>query len=391
MEKTRQDLLLGLVFFGALGILMWATIQLTGLALLETPTERVARFPNAAGLKVGDNVFVLGSRLGQVAALDIDPTANEGDDRVKVTLILERPIEFREGYTMFIEPSGLLGGVQLQIDPGRGAAALPADAELVGKVRQGGLEAVGDLFADGAIEADIRAIVGGVRQVVDRANRGEGSLGQLITDQRLHDELLAAVGSARRSLESIEQGQGLLGRLVGDKSLGDAAADTVRRIDELLVRITNREGLLGRVISDPELADKTSRIVTDVAATTADLRAGRGTIGRLLVDDGLSARFDSAIGHIESVSRKLDDPGAGAVGALLGDEAMRERGAKIVEDLAATMSELRNGRGVLGRLVFDQEMGDQLGRVLNQVSRAIEDAREAAPVATFFSVLSGAF
>ncbi len=52
---------------------------------------------------------------------------------------------------------------------------------------------------------------------------------------------------------------------------------------------------------------------------------------------------------------------------------------------------MRNGDGVLAKLINDKEMGERLDRVFGQVIRAIEDAREAAPVSTFFQVFSGAF
>lgn len=391
MEKTKQDLVLGLVFFAALGILMWATIELTGLSMLQRPSMREVVFPNAAGLRAGDNVFVLGHRLGQVGAVRLDPLSTDRDARVRVSLVLAEPVEFREGYAISIEAAGLLGGVQVQIDPGKGAAALAADALLRGSVRPGGLEAVGEIFGDDTVQTDVKAIVNGIRTAVDRANRGEGSLGKLLTESTLHDELLAATTSARKSLEAIERGEGVFGRMIGDKSLGDAVAGTVRRIDELIVKLGSREGLLGRVINDPELADKANGIVTDLAATTADLRGGRGTIGMLFSDEGVSTRVRSAIAHIDSVTAKLDDPEAGTIGALVGKSELRARAEQIVTDLADSVAQVRSGQGVLGRLVFDDRMADQLERVLNQVSRAIEDAREAAPVATFFTVLSGAF
>ncbi len=52
---------------------------------------------------------------------------------------------------------------------------------------------------------------------------------------------------------------------------------------------------------------------------------------------------------------------------------------------------MRKGEGVLGKLIQDKEMGERLDRMLTQVIRAIEDAREAAPVSTFFQVFAGAF
>jgi len=280
MEKTKQDLLLGLVFFAALGILLWATIELTGLSMLQRPTSREAVFPNAAGLRVGDNVFVLGHRLGQVGSLRLDSHSADRDARIRASLVLGEPIEFRDGYSLVIEPSGLLGGVQVQIDPGKGETILAPDALLRGSVRPGGLDAVGDLLGDGSVQRDVKAIVAGIREAIDRANRGEGTLGKLLTDPKLHDEFLAATSSAKKSLESIERGEGVFGRMIGDKSLGDAVADTVRRIDDLIQKLGSREGLLGRDLEHQQGLGRRRRVHRFCRARRAGGRGGRHQHGR---------------------------------------------------------------------------------------------------------------
>ena len=59
MERIRRDTLLGLVFFGTLGFLLWATVNLTDLSLNRVPPLEVY-FPDAGGVEGGTNVMVLG-------------------------------------------------------------------------------------------------------------------------------------------------------------------------------------------------------------------------------------------------------------------------------------------------------------------------------------------
>ena len=42
-------------------------------------------------------------------------------------------------------------------------------------------------------------------------------------------------------------------------------------------------------------------------------------------------------------------------------------------------------------LVNDSELAEKVSRLFNQVARAIEDAREAAPIGTLFQVIGGVF
>jgi hypothetical protein len=46
---------------------------------------------------------------------------------------------------------------------------------------------------------------------------------------------------------------------------------------------------------------------------------------------------------------------------------------------------------MLGMLINDKDIGTRFRRILTQVSRALEDAREAAPIGNFVQVLLGSF
>ena len=46
---------------------------------------------------------------------------------------------------------------------------------------------------------------------------------------------------------------------------------------------------------------------------------------------------------------------------------------------------------MIGAMINDEDLAIRFRRILNQVSRAIEDAREAAPISNFVQVLLGVF
>ena len=82
------------------------------------------------------------------------------------------------------------------------------------------------------------------------------------------------------------------------------------------------------------------------------------------------------------------DHGRDAPGAHL------ERFAELRRDLDGTKRGFPVGIaavGVLGKLISDEQLAAQFDRLIQQVTGAIEDAREAAPVSTFFQVLSSPF
>ena len=91
------------------------------------------------------------------------------------------------------------------------------------------------------------------------------------------------------------------------------------------------------------------------------------------------------------MTKTLNNKDAGLLGALLNDRQLLTGARKIFDDLTKITDDINSGKGALGRLINDEEMGRRLDSMLRQVTRAVDDAREAAPIGTFFQVFSGAF
>ena len=70
---------------------------------------------------------------------------------------------------------------------------------------------------------------------------------------------------------------------------------------------------------------------------------------------------------------------------------MHKAGQALIANLSEASRKINEGEGMLGRLISDEELGEKLDRLLSQVTGAIEDARESAPVSTFFQVIAATF
>ncbi|HKX45145.1 MAG TPA: MlaD family protein, partial [Planctomycetota bacterium] len=121
MSSTRH-LALGLFVLLALGVLSAYTIFLSGMNVFGDVELWTVQFPEANGLRPGDPVRVAGMRVGRVQSLAFDPNAPEAE-RITVELRLDQPIELREGYEIRIEETTLLGGRNVDIEPGPAGAA----------------------------------------------------------------------------------------------------------------------------------------------------------------------------------------------------------------------------------------------------------------------------
>ena len=374
--RLQRDTLLGLVFFGGLAGLGWATVQLTDLSLFGEEEEQTVYFENALGLAKGDPVFLLGTRRGEVGEVALVP---DHEPPIKVVLKLDERIPFTSALKIEIRDSSFLGGKQINISAKSG----PPSDPLVGIGRPNILESLGD--------EDVGGLIDSVRTFFDKLVDSEGSVGALLDSRDLYDDLAAAIKSARRSIEELERGEGTLGQAIYGRELADDFSVAVHQLREIMEKVNEGSGVAARVINDSDMADNLGEAVADIRAMTGAARRGEGVFGRLLSNPDLAAKFDEITESLRSAMAKIDDPNAGVLGAAIGDPKMRENAQEMMANLAEFTGKINDGDGMIGRLVNDSELGDKLDQLITQVTGAVEDAREAAPVSTFFQVIAAPF
>src|SRR5262245_21298056 len=116
--NTQRQLLLGIFFIVALSILAFYTLFLTDINLFKEPVLMRVYFPEANNLREGDQVQLLGARIGRVKEITPNVTASDPKKRILVTLNLDREVELLEDAQIYIRETSLLGGRHVFIDPG---------------------------------------------------------------------------------------------------------------------------------------------------------------------------------------------------------------------------------------------------------------------------------
>ncbi|MFY9341026.1 MAG: MlaD family protein [Planctomycetota bacterium] len=388
MDRIRRDTLLGLVFFGSLAFLLWATVNLTDTGF--GTNSIVVAFDQAGSCEVGTNVMVLGKKIGKVTAIDVD--FERTDKPVTMTLRLREPIPLKTGYAISVRDQGVLGGKQLFIDPGRGAP-LAATAALVGSVEPNAFEAIGGITkGEGELGKKLLNAVDQFGTFFGKMNDPETSIGRLVNSKVLHETVLEAVDRLRGVLLDIQEGRGTLGDLVVNSDTRNKLQDfltSLRSIGKKLDEGT--DGVLGVLLNDKEAASNLQSIVRNVDLIVGNAATTKGAIGRLLNDEELGRQLASVVANLDRLTTNLTNPDAGALGALTSDP-------QTAADIKATLASLREitehltrNDGLLGVLINDRDLAMRFRRILTQVSRALEDAREAAPIGNFIQVLLGAF
>jgi phospholipid/cholesterol/gamma-HCH transport system substrate-binding protein len=376
MQNKRQ-LALGVFFLAVLALLAYYTLFWTDFRLFGETHRAVVHFPEANGLRQGDTVLVAGVRAGRVLSLAYDPRADE-QRRITIELSFEQPPMLREGATIEIEDSTLLGGKQVRIDPGPPQSPeLPQDAELLGTVAANPLDALGEL--------------------VGEITKGQGVLARLTSDAALADKVQVGLdnfatfsANVAALTDDVRAGKGVFGRLFTDEELATKLNEIADRAGQITADLTvfskdlaEGKGTLAMLAKDEIVAEDVRQAVRSAREVIDRINAGEGSLGRLVVDP-------SAMDHLQSILTKIDE-GQGDLGKLINESAVYDKLAQIADDLTVASAALREGQGSLGKLLYSDELYDDLRRALELVIKSLEEYREAAPVTTFTSVLFGAF
>ncbi len=390
MTRIKQDAVLGLVFFAGLALLLFATVKLSNISLTPRPKLPVY-FPNALDLAEGDPVFVLGTRYGHVSTVDYEPSS--GSNRIRVVLTLNSDLKLWKNHKIKITDSSLLGGKKVSIDPGTsGAGAFDPGAEkLTGLAPLSPIEAFGNLIGADGNRENLAKILSGLADVVEGANSGKGTVGKLIVDSKLYDEALSLVDDLRAVTKEAREGNGTLGKFLKDPKLYDQAEGFFRYAQEVAKAAKEGDGLVAALLSDKTVTDQFRSIIAKIEGVAGRLEKGEGMFGKLLTDPDVARSFQKIMGNVAEASDALTKEGHGVLAAILYDPKLREDTLGVVSDLRNITEGLRKGEGTLGRLIKNEELIHDLERVVKQVTRLMEDARESAPITTFLSMFGGTF
>lgn len=390
MDRIRRDTLLGLVFFGTLAFLLWATVNLTDIA--DDKVRLKVWFDQAGGCEPGVNVLVLGKKVGKVGAVEVD--YERTSKPVQMTLLLREDVPMREGYQIVVRADGVLGGKVVYLDPGKSKSPrLPAGSDLLGEVELNAFEQIGRIAeGEGPVGGNLNGALANIREFFGKLTQGEGSVAQLVNSGELYERLNEAALQLRDLLAKMQSGEGAIGKLVADSKVGADVTAIVANLRTLSEKLNAADsGPLGALINDQPTAVNLKTMVDDLAVMMRDLRSGQGVVGGLLRPGTMSDRFTRITENLDTLFANAVDPNKGGIGALISDPATADNLKMTFANLRLTTDQLTRSDGLIGALINDKDMAVRFRRILTQVSRAIEDAREAAPIGNFVQVLLGTF
>lgn len=264
--------------------------------------------PSSGGLIAGASVRLAGQDVGKVKSIDFVPLGERQapDHVLRIVLAIDRGVrdQIRADSEARIRTQGLLGDKAIDISPGTSAAPV--------------LEP-GDTLRS-AVAIDIEQMIASASVLVD-------DLAGLLRNFRvLADTLLA--------------GQGTAGRLLMDTSLYVELLGTSRSLNEFLGAIGRGEGALAQLARDDRIYQDLRSVIAGLDTLTSAMLDGSGTLSLLLTDERLYDRLTSTTARADSILGTLEE-GQGTLGQMLTDQQVYEQLLKLLVDVQALVTELR--------------------------------------------------
>ncbi|NML39907.1 MCE family protein [Chitinophaga sp. G-6-1-13] len=301
MKAGKNKLLFIVSIFSVLAIVILAAAILT---LGEQHKSFAKKFPaktvmtDVNGLKVGDNVWFAGVKIGIIKGIDITE-----DGQVLVTMSIEtkaRKHIHLDSHTK-LGTDGLIGNKIIMISAGSAASPLignngylPSDA------------GAGDMMAilDSASK-NLVQITQNLKDVSQRILTGKGTLTALLNDSVMAANLQYTLQDAKGAMAQVRTGSG--------KVMDNLSSFSTR---------LNRSGtLVNNLLSDTTSYENISESITQLKATmdtlvlfsrnlkkaSESLNSRQGVTGVLLNDEAAAEHLRSTLNNLDSSSIKLKE------------------------------------------------------------------------------------
>ena len=336
MSRKRSDAfseaIVGLFMIAVLGLLVYFTIVISGVDVLKGRQKVIAKvaFESVGGLKDHDSVMYRGTKVGGVEGIEVTPS------NLVVSIEIDQSVVLRESYSISVCSLSMLGGQFLMIEEGEGEQVAIDDGILRGDTPTDWMRDVAriaknlkDLTESVSVNniiTNVEETTASVRTIMERIERGEGTVGKLLSaNESTYNDITNAVSDAKTML-------------------ANAA--------EISERIKSGEGTVGKLLSSEE-------------SLYQDLK------------DSVAA-FKNACNQVKLPENMEKD-----VAEIM------EGGKKLVENLGEVSERLKNGEGTLGKLAAESQMYDELQGLIKDVRQVLDNYRDTTPISTFGSLIMG--
>lgn len=293
MRVRHTDEWIGLLVVLAVVVLIAAIMQAGVLRDWFKPVSNLRLIlpeSGVAGLEVGADVEVLGTRAGTIRKIVIDPQQQmyamaEIDEQAKAFIRRDSTAVIRRRF-------GLAGAAYVDISRGSQAPMDWSYAVLDTTTERAPTDSISALIDE--VRSKVFPILDNVGQatkalaeVMDRVNRGEGNVGHLLKDETLAQQIEATVASAHQSVQGLND---ILGQL----------QQAAKQVNSLTKSAAGSEGV-------PALLKKTDAVLANLQGAMKDLTQAATRLPAISKNvEGTTANLPTLLTQTQITAQQLD-------------------------------------------------------------------------------------
>jgi phospholipid/cholesterol/gamma-HCH transport system substrate-binding protein len=353
-QLTWTELRVGIFVLIGIGVVVLGIFYVTGSGAWGAKYRLNTYLPEVSGLTIGAPVTLNGVEVGNVDTIRVAPqkpgeTPNPNRS-VQVVMRINRDFQpdIRSDSVITLYTEGFLGNRVVSVQRGYTGKVLQDGDEVSGSAEKD-MKAVVQSGAD--LMQNLNALSVQLASVVDRVQRGEGTLGKLLVDQTAYNHLDNSLAHVEQLVAAIQRGQGTVGKLVTSDELYNKVNSVTGRADDVLTAVQQQKGSLGKLVYDPTLHDRVTELLSNGNGLVADVRAGRGTLGKLATDETLYTTLREAGQNVKDATAKLNS-NQGTAGKVFTDPQFYDNMTALAGDLRLLAGEFRQNPKKFLRVKF---------------------------------------
>lgn len=283
--KVSKEVKVGLLAVVSLMMFYFGFRFLKGSDFFSSSNKYQVIYDNIDGLIASNPVRINGLSVGRVKSIEI---LQEQNNKLLVTLDLNKNIRVTKGTEAILADDGLLGGKEIQLNIKTGAPLLPEGGMLVA-TKESGLSAL--------IREKTLPVLNNVDSLTYQLNRVVAQFDQ--TGNVLKQTLRSAdAGMRTLDLTVSENRAGLRATLANVDHLASSLIETEKKLNPILSKVdTFADSLQGLQIKQTLLT--VNNTVGNLQKLLGDINKGRGSLGKLTSDESLYRNVNATTASLE--------------------------------------------------------------------------------------------
>jgi phospholipid/cholesterol/gamma-HCH transport system substrate-binding protein len=272
MGNLSANLKVGLFILSGFGALLYMSLMMGGFSFSGKEGRQTfyVYFNMVSGVSEKSQVKVSGVKVGEVGAITLEKR------RVKLTLLLDRPVEIPVDSIASIQSAGLLGDMFVNIHPGEADTFLVNGDVLEKSVDPASIDEIMTKLS--TVLSDVELFAEGMGDLFSTREGEEGGVANIVANAETASELLLAILEENR--ENLREGFGNIKSLTG--SMDDILGD-------------NRYSFKSAMENLKTSAEKLDAVMDSLQVVSERIAGGEGTVGKLIQDESMYDNLNSTL------------------------------------------------------------------------------------------------